>query len=154
MSLFDSSPVTPLVLPADQPTLDHAQLAAAAFLARYTGGTLDSYRTDLRQFFQWADDVGLAPLEATRPHIELYRAWMGERGLAASTVDRRLSTICGYYRFAHIDGRIRSNPAQYVRRPHVHPALSAAWTAASWPRSCTAPSEPHRCTPPSRCCSA
>jgi integrase len=47
---------------------------------------------------------------------------MGERGLAASTVDRRLSTICGYYRFAHIDGRIRSNPAQYVRRPHVHPA--------------------------------
>ncbi len=47
---------------------------------------------------------------------------MDERGLAASTIDRRLSTICGYYRFAHIDGRIRSNPAQYVRRPHVHPA--------------------------------
>jgi len=47
---------------------------------------------------------------------------MDERGLAASTVDRRLSTICGYYRFAHIDGRIRSKPAQYVRRPHVHPA--------------------------------
>lgn len=47
---------------------------------------------------------------------------MDERGLAASTVDRRLSTICGYYRFAHIDGRIGSNPAQYLRRPHVHPA--------------------------------
>lgn len=106
---------------ADQPTLDEAQLAAAAFLARYAGGTLASYRADLRQFFQWADDVGLDPLEATRPHIELYRAWMDERGLAASTVDRRLSTICGYYRFAHIDGRIRSNPAQYVRWPHVHP---------------------------------
>lgn len=45
-----------------------------------------------------------------------------ERGLAASTVDRRLSTVCGYYRFAHIDGRISSNPAQYVRRPRVHPA--------------------------------
>jgi len=26
------------------------------------------------------------------------------------------------YRFAHIDGRISSNPAQYVRRPTVHPS--------------------------------
>jgi integrase/recombinase XerD len=28
--------------------------------------------------------------------------------------------VCGFYRFAHIDGRIASNPAQYVRRPTVH----------------------------------
>jgi integrase/recombinase XerD len=27
-----------------------------------------------------------------------------------------------FYRFAHIDGRITSNPAQYVRRPKVHPS--------------------------------
>jgi site-specific recombinase XerD len=65
--------------------------------------------------------VEVAPLAATRTHIELYRAWMDDRGLAASTVDRRLTTVCGYYRFAHLDGRIPSNPAQYVRRPRVHP---------------------------------
>ena len=59
-------------------------------------------------------------LAASRAHIELFRAWMEDRGLAASTIDRRLSTVCGFYRFAHIDGRIRSNPAQYVRRPEVH----------------------------------
>jgi integrase/recombinase XerD len=47
---------------------------------------------------------------------------MEDRGLAASTIDRRLSTVCGFYRFAHIDGRIASNPAQYVRRPQVHPS--------------------------------
>ena len=64
----------------------------------------------------------MPPLAATRAHIELYRSSMDERGLAASTVDRRLSTVCGYYRFAHIDGRISANPAQYVRRPRVHPA--------------------------------
>ena len=27
--------------------------------------------------------------------------------------------MCGYYRFADIDGRIPANPAQYVRRPKV-----------------------------------
>jgi integrase len=60
-------------------------------------------------------------LKATRSHLEMYRSSMEERGLAASTIDRRLSTACGFYRFAHIDGRITSNPAQYVRRPTVHP---------------------------------
>jgi len=46
---------------------------------------------------------------------------MEARGLAPSTIDRRLSTVCGFYRFAHIDGRIAANPAQYVRRPTVAP---------------------------------
>jgi integrase/recombinase XerD len=102
--------------------LDEAQLAAVAFLARYSGRTLDAYRHDLRTLFQWAADHDLAVLEATRTHLELYRSSMEARGLAASTIDRRLSTACGFYRFAHIDGRIASNPAQYVRRPHVHPS--------------------------------
>jgi integrase len=61
-------------------------------------------------------------LAATRTHLELYRTSIEERGLAASTIDRRLSSACGFYRFAHIDGRIAANPAQYVRRPPVHPS--------------------------------
>ena len=95
------------------------QLAAAAFLARYGGRTLEAYRFDLRCFFQWVTDHGLDALAATRAHIELYRSSMEQRGLAAATIDRRLSTVCGYFRFAHIDGRIAANPAQYVRRPKV-----------------------------------
>ena len=121
MSMFETSPSTPPVLRAELPLLDEAQLAAAAFLARYSGRTLESYRTDLRQYFQWTHDVGLPPLDATRAHIEIYRATLEDKGLAPSTIDRRLSTVCGYYRFAHIDGRIAANPAQYVRRPRVHP---------------------------------
>ena len=113
---------TTVETPRDGFVIDDAQLAAAAFLARYSGRTLDAYRHDLRGFFQWAADNNLAVLAATRPHIELYRSWMEDRGLAASTIDRRLSTVCGFYRFAHIDGRIASNPAQYVRRPQVHPS--------------------------------
>jgi site-specific recombinase XerD len=85
------------------------------------GRTLDDYRYDLRAFFQWATDQALEVLKATRPQIELYVRAMEERGLAPTTIDRRLSTVCGFYRFAHIDGRIPANPAQYVRRPKVHP---------------------------------
>ena len=101
---------------------DEAELATVAFLARYSGRTLDAYRHDLRNLFHWAADHSPAVLEATLAHLELYRTSMEARGLAASTIDRRLSTACGFYRFAHIDGRITSNPAQHVRRPQVHPS--------------------------------
>ena len=113
---------TVLVSAEEKDPFDQAQMAAVAYLARYSGRTLETYRYDVRVFFQWCADVGLAVLEATRPHIELWRADMEQRGLAASTIDRRLSTICGLYRFAHIDGRIAANPAQYVRRPKVYPS--------------------------------
>lgn len=91
--------------------VDEAELAAVAFLARYSGRTLEAYRQDLRFFFTWTGSVGLEVLGATRPHIELFRYHMEQRGLAASTIDRRLATVCGLYRFAHIDVRIASNPA-------------------------------------------
>jgi hypothetical protein len=73
-----------------------ADLAAAAFLARYSNRTFEAYRHDLRTYFQWAAAAGLEVFAATRDHIELYRATLEERGLAASTVDRRLSTVCEF----------------------------------------------------------
>jgi integrase/recombinase XerD len=121
MTIIDTTTTTVEPL-RDDLVIDDAQLAAVAFLARYSGRTLDAYRHDLRGFFHWAADMQLTVLAATRPHIELFRSWMEERGLAASTIDRRLSTVCGFYRFAHIDGRIVANPAQYVRRPKVQPS--------------------------------
>lgn len=112
--------VTTLVVDREV-AVDEARLAAAAFLARYSRRILEAYRHDLRMYFQRALDNGLEVLAATRPHLEQYRSAMEDRGLAASTIDRRLSTVCGFYRFAHIDGRISSNSAQYVRRPKVQP---------------------------------
>lgn len=33
---------------------NEAEVAATAFLARYSGRTLEAYRDDLRSFFEWA----------------------------------------------------------------------------------------------------
>jgi hypothetical protein len=60
---------------------DQAEMAAGAYLARYSGRTLETYRYDVRTF-QWCADVGLGVLEVKRAHIELWRAAMEERGLA------------------------------------------------------------------------
>ena len=131
MAALDSDSKS-LVTIIEDPGFDEAQVAAAAFLARYDKRTLDAYRYDLRMFFQWAADASLVVLEAKRPHIELYRTAMEKRGLAPSTIDRRLSTICGFYRFAHIDGRVAANPAQYVQRPKVTPSEGRALRLAAW----------------------
>jgi site-specific recombinase XerD len=144
--------MTPVVVRVGRPLLDEAQLAAVAFLARYRGRTLDSHRADLRQYFTWLDSVDVEPLAATRTHIELYRASMEARGLAASTVDRRLSTVCGYYRFAHLDDRIpRTRPSTYADLPSTR-QHSEAWIAANWRHSCTPPGESHRSMLRSPCC--
>ena len=71
MTSIETSP-TAIRLPEDDVVIDDAQLAAVAFLARYSGRTLDAYRHDLCGFFQWASDNNLDVLAATRPHIELY----------------------------------------------------------------------------------
>ena len=52
MSDLRSSDLTLTVI-TDDPFVDEAHLAAAAFLARYSGRTLDASRYNLRTFFQW-----------------------------------------------------------------------------------------------------
>jgi site-specific recombinase XerC len=132
--------------------VDVAQRAVAGFLARYSGQTLDAYRHDLRVFFQWASDTGIEVLAATRPHIELYRCWLEEQGLAAATVDRRLSTVCGFYRFAHIDGHVSANPRSTCAAPRSIRPTREASTAPSSRRSCSPRSATTMTTPPWRCC--
>jgi len=55
MTTIDTTTTT-VEPPSDDFVVDDAQLAAVAFLARYSGRTLDAYRHDLRGFFQWAGD--------------------------------------------------------------------------------------------------
>jgi hypothetical protein len=71
--------------PEPEYLVDDAQLAAAAFLARYSGRTLDAYRHDLRGYFQWAADNQVPVLEATRPPDRRLRC----RIMSTSTHARR-----------------------------------------------------------------
>jgi integrase/recombinase XerD len=97
-------------------------MAALAYLARFKGQTRVHSDCDLRAYVNWCAERGLDPLEATRPHVELYIRWMQEqRRYAASTVSRRTSVVVGFYRTCVIDGVLEHSPADYVRRPTVSP---------------------------------
>ena len=111
---------TTVMIPEPMPAFEAVHLAAAGFLARYSGRTREAYTLDLKTFFAWCAARGTEVFEMTRPHLEIYVRWMEEdRGYAPATTARRLSTVAGFYRFAVIDGYLDRSPAEYVRRPRV-----------------------------------
>jgi len=96
------------------------RLAVAAYLARYKGQSRLHTESDLRCYLSWCRDHELDPLQARRPHVELYLRWMQEvQCFQPSTVSRRLSVVAGFYRTLVIDAVLEHSPAEYVRRPHV-----------------------------------
>ena len=98
---------------------DATQYAALSFLARYRGDTLRAYTQDLRAFLGWCAEQAVEPLQAQRPHLELYLRWMEQRGLAPATIGRRFTTVAGFYRYSVIDGHCDKDPSLAVTRPRV-----------------------------------
>jgi integrase/recombinase XerD len=79
------------------------------------------YAYQLRRWFEWCETNGLDPLIGIqRAHVELYIRHLGERGLMASSINTMMHGLRGFFRFAHIDGLIPSDPAVYARVPKVH----------------------------------
>lgn len=123
------SHATQIVLPAGFGALathDPLALARAGFLSRYRGRTLVSYTDDIDIYFDWCRQVGLHPLEATRPHLELYIRWMEQhcssqtgRPWASATISRRYGTVRVFYKYATIDELILKDPAVAVTPPRV-----------------------------------
>lgn len=98
-----------------------AEAARLTFLARYDAATAKTYRVALDRLFAWCDDYGIAPLDATRAHLELFRHHLSDEvGLKNSTVYGYLSVAATYFRLAHADGRIDRDPTIMLRKPKVY----------------------------------
>jgi len=118
------SSITPLLLPADGPASrpDRLRLAAAGYLARFTGPSRVHTESDLRIYLAWCAERRVDPLAVERAQVELYVRWMQEvRRFKPSTVSRRMSVVAGFYRTCVIDGVLAHSPAEHVRRPTVPP---------------------------------
>src|SRR4029453_7124860 len=55
-----------------------------------------------------------------RGPVELLIRQLGDRPLMDSSVVTMMHAVRGYFRFAHIDGLIGSDPAVYARLPKIH----------------------------------
>lgn len=99
-----------------------AELAAAGYLARYSGSTRETYRVSLKLLFDWCGTLGVDVLDGMRrPVLELFARYLEEeRRNSPATVAHHLSIIRGYFSFAEIDGYITRSPAAHLRMPRVY----------------------------------
>jgi hypothetical protein len=111
------------------PFTDRLRLAVAAYLARFKGSSREHTESDLRCYLAWCAEHGLDPLDAQRPHLELYIRWMQEIcQFKPSTISRRFPVTTGFYRTCAIDGVLqaltcRARPPPHRTRRITHPGL-------------------------------
>ena len=81
---------------------DPAWRLAAAFLVGFRGHTRRAYFNDIKAWYAWCAEVGVAPLDAQRHHVDRWIAAQTEqpqpttgKPAAPATVARRLSCLSG-----------------------------------------------------------
>ena len=83
---------------------------------RYGANTLAAYESDLDDYLGYAGgDAGSAPPDRRR-----FRGWLADmagRGLARTTVARRVSALRSFYRFCGRTGRVNINDLSWLRAP-------------------------------------
>lgn len=105
----------------DQPATDRQFTRfAGAFLASFPSeATRAAYRLDLGDFAEWCARWQIIPLEAHRPHVDLYMQHLEDRGLAPATRARRLSTLRSFFDYLVREDLMQRNPAAVVAAPKV-----------------------------------
>src|SRR5215207_4444371 len=86
----------------------------AVSAARLAPRTVEAYRRDLGALGAW---LGHSPATATREELERYLAELRAKGLAASTIARRLAAARAFFRHRVLIGAAAENPAADVALP-------------------------------------
>ena len=82
------------------------------------GNSRASYTTDLRRFAAWCADNRLRLLDVRRAHLETFARTMKQQGRMRSTVARRSSTRCSFYRYCHLEASGRALPLTVPQAGH------------------------------------
>jgi site-specific recombinase XerD len=112
------------------------QLLEAFLLGFNNENTLDGYRRDLNQWFDFCRSYGTPPLAARRLHVNAYVRWMISNPPAANrhrpdpdaphrpaTIARKISPVRGYYTYAVDEEVLTRNPVPGHKRLNL-PAVS------------------------------
>lgn len=91
--------------------------------------TLESYRSDLKQFSLWLDaKYGKSPIEAD--HAMLLAFLAHQSGKKASTTSRELSSLKRFFQFALVRGKISRDPTLNIESPKLSRGLPKSLSEA------------------------
>ena len=82
--------------------------------------TLRAYATDLRGFHDWLNqNRGVDVREVSRLQLRRYLVELEEQGLAPSSVQRKLASLRGLFRWLHGEGHIDKDPVRLLKGPKL-----------------------------------
>ncbi|MCI5775827.1 MAG: tyrosine recombinase XerC [Aerococcus sp.] len=82
----------------------------------YSEQTVTAYLTDLKQFIQFMDDVGILSFnDVTYRDIRLYLGELYEKKLSRHSVGRHLSSLRAAFQYFMAEGIISDNPFIYIK---------------------------------------
>lgn len=79
--------------------------------------TVRAYRLDLLDFLRWAQRRDVDPLAVTHRQLRRYLGELDQAGYARTTVNRRLSSLRGFFRWLNVMGIAEADPASALRGP-------------------------------------
>jgi integrase/recombinase XerD len=122
-----------------EPTLaPEVEAFLAVTSARLAPRTVEAYRRDLSALAAW---LGRSPATATREELEEYLAELRGKGLAASTIARRVASMRSLFRHPLLVGAREDNPAAEIGLPRRARRLPRTLSAGEAERLVEAASE-------------
>ncbi|MDC7236032.1 MAG: tyrosine-type recombinase/integrase [Spirochaetales bacterium] len=97
---------------------DNGRTAYEQYIRNLKGlseSTLRAYSNDISSWIDFLNQQGIAVNEAGRDDARLYISTLSMRQLAASTINRSLSSLKSYYSFLEKRGDVEGNPFTAVR---------------------------------------
>lgn len=88
-------------------------------IRRYSAKTISAYMRDIDCFFDFLRQNGLLFDSLSKKDIRSYLAYELERGQSKKSIQRKMSSLRGFYRYLEKNDYISSNPFERVHSPKV-----------------------------------
>ncbi len=79
--------------------------------------TLDAYRRDLTDFFNFCDNIAIEKIQRTQ--INSYVRNLHEKKYSPTSVTRKIASLRGFFKWANINEIIKINPALTLEQPKI-----------------------------------
>lgn len=108
------------------PTRRVRTLVAAWLAAFDSPHTQDAYARDLKRWLQFCHESGVDPLDAIRPHVDLWRtAGAGYATPTPVSVHRRLAAVSSWYGYLVDEAVLERSPTAHLTFPKVNRDFSS-----------------------------
>ena len=86
-----------------------------------SGNSLDAYLDDVNKLESFSHTLpgDPGPLALESRQLEMFAAWLAERGLAPSSQARVLSGVKGFYKFLVLENELKQSPAELLEAPRM-----------------------------------